>query len=122
IGGILLPMMTVTGVYSSAITNISGALATYTEYISLASNAGTIGMGVAISILSRIKSRFRSKEIIATCAILLAILSYMCGTTDSPIVLICCSFLIGFFKMFPLIEMVLQMMFILSPSGDKGRF
>src|SRR5690606_9108956 len=87
IGGILLPMMTVTGVYSSAITNISGALATYTEYISLASNAGTIGMVVAISSLSRNKSRSRSKEIIATCAILLAILSYMCGTTGSPIVL-----------------------------------
>src|SRR5690606_24329070 len=37
-------------------------------------------------------------------------------------VLVACSFLIGFFKMFPLIEMILPMMFILSPTGDKGRF
>ncbi|HLR49189.1 MAG TPA: hypothetical protein VK076_01290 [Candidatus Sphingobacterium stercoripullorum] len=120
--GILFPVMTVSGVYTSNITDISGALATYTEYISMANNAGAIGMGCAIMILMRIKMRFRTKEIIAGSAIILAILSYMCGTTDSPVVLIVCSLLIGFFKMFPLIEMVLPVMFILSPTGDRGKF
>ena len=44
----------------------------------------------------------------------------MCATTDNPYVLIVCSFLIGFFKMFPMIEMILPVMFILSPTGDRG--
>jgi len=46
----------------------------------------------------------------------------MCATTDNPYVLIVCSFLIGFFKMFPMIEMILPVMFILSPTGDRGKF
>lgn len=119
---ILFPVLTVSGVYTSVITDVSGAMATYTEYISLANNAGTIGMGCAIMILLRVKMRFRTKEIIAGSAIILALTSYMCGTTDSPFVLVACSFLIGFFKMFPLIEMVLPIMFIIAPTGDRGRF
>lgn len=119
---ILFPMMTVSGVYTATITDVSGAFATYTEYIALASNAGTIGMSVAILIILRIKMRFRSKEIIATSAILLAILSYMCATTDDPWVLVACSFLIGFIKMFPMIEMILPVMFIIAPTGDRGKF
>lgn len=119
---VMFPMMTVSGVYTSVITDISGAMATYTEYISFANNAGTIGMGCSIMILMRVKMRFRTKEIIASSAIILAILSYMCGTTDSPIVLIGCSFLIGFIKMFPMIEMLLPVMFIIAPTGDRGKF
>lgn len=119
---IMFPMMTVSGVYASVLTDISGAMATYTEYVSLANNTGPIGMGMAILILMRVKMRFRSKEIITTSAILLAILSYMCGTTDDPLVLVACSFLIGFFKMFAMIEMVLPMMFIIAPTGDRGKF
>lgn len=118
----MFPMMTISGVYTSVLTEVTGALATYSEYVTVANNAGTIGMGVAIVILMRVKMRFRSKEIIAGSAIILATLSVMCATTDNPYVLIVCSFLIGFFKMFPMIEMVLPIMFILSPNGDRGKF
>ncbi|WP_413533542.1 hypothetical protein [Empedobacter brevis] len=119
---ILFPMMSISGVYTSTVTNVSGALATYTEYISLANNAGYIGMGVAFLIIFRVKMRFRSKEIITFCSILLAILSYICGMTDKPWVLVVCSFFIGFIKMFPFIEMVLPLMFVVSPTGDRGKF
>lgn len=118
----LFPMMAIMGVYTGNTTDIAGALATYTEYISLANNATTIGMGVSITIALRIKMRFRSKEIITTSAIILALLSFIIGTTDNPMVVVGGSFFIGFFKMFPIIEMILPVMFILSPSGDKGQF
>lgn len=114
--------MSISGVYTSSATDISGGLAMYNEFISLANNATTIGMGLSMLIALRIKMRFRSKEIITTSTVILAALSVMIATTDSPYVLVACSFLIGFFKMFPLIEMILPMMFILSPTGDKGRF
>jgi len=119
---ILLSTLTISGVYPSVLSDLSGAMATYTEYITLANNAGTIGMGLSILVLMRFKLRFRSKEIIATSAILLAILSYVCGTTDNPWILVICSLLIGFIKMFPMIEMILPMMFIISPTGDRGKF
>jgi len=119
---ILFPMLTISGVYPSILSDTSGAMATYTEYITLANNAGTIGMGISILVLMRFKLRFRSKEIITTSAILLALFSYMCATTDDPFVLTVCSFFIGFIKMFPMIEMILPMMFIISPTGDRGKF
>ena len=119
---ILFPIMSINGVYTSNATDLSGALATYSEYVALANNAGVIGMGVSMVIALRIKMRFRSKEIITVSCIMLALLSYMCGTTENPWVLVAGSFLIGFFKFFPLIEMILPIMFILSPTGDKGRF
>lgn len=119
---ILFPVMSISGVYTSNATDLSGALAMYSEYVSLASNAGFIGMGLSILIAFRIKMRFRSKEIITVGCIVLALLSYICGTTDNPYVLVAGSFLIGFLKLFPLIEMILPVMFILSPTGDRGRF
>jgi hypothetical protein len=119
---ILVPMIAIMGVYTGNATDISGALSMYTEYVSMANNATTIGMGLAIAIALRIKMRFRTKEIVAGCSIILAVLSFMNGTTDNPNFLVIGSLLIGFFKMFPLFEMVLPVMFILSPSGDKGKF
>ncbi|UTA66695.1 hypothetical protein [Emticicia sp. 21SJ11W-3] len=119
---ILFPMMTISGVYPTTLTDVTGAMATYTEYISLANNAGTIGMGVIFPIAMRLKMRFRSKEIITTSAILLAVLSYMCATTDNPLVLIGCSFMIGFIKFLPIIEMILPVMFMIAPTGDRGKF
>lgn len=119
---IMFPLMSVSGVYTGNATDLSGALATYSEFVSMANNAGSIGMGLALLIVFRVKMRFRSKEIIATCSIILALLSYVNGTTDNPYVVVAGSFLIGFFKMFPMIEVVLPMMFILSPTGDRGIF
>ena len=118
----MFPLMTVSGVYTSMVSDISGAMSTYSEYVSLANNSVAIGMGLAILIFMRIKMRFRSKEIVTTCTISLAILSYMCGTTDDPWVLVACSFLIGFFKTFPMFEMVLPLMLIIAPTGDRGKF
>ena len=118
----LFPVLAVMGVYTGSTTSIAGGLGTYTEFISLANNATTIGMAIAITIALRIKMRFRSKEIIATSAIILSIVSILIATTQNPLVVVFGSFLIGFFKMFPIIEMVLPVMFILSPSGDKGQF
>lgn len=119
---ILFPMISVMGVYAGNTSDIAGALAIYPEYISLANNATTIGMGIALLIIFRVKKRFRSKEIITGSALILALLSYMNGTTDNAYVLVTGSFLIGFFKMFPLIEMIIPVLYIITPTNDRGRF
>ncbi|MCG2793665.1 MAG: MFS transporter [Weeksellaceae bacterium] len=117
----LLPLIAVNGIYSSNMTDFSGAFSTYSEYISLANNATPIGMGVAGTLIMRVKMRFRSKEIIIVCSVLMACISYVIGTTDNILVVIAGSFFIGFFKMFAYMEMMLPVMFILSPTGERGR-
>jgi len=52
---ILFPMLSISGVYSSVLTEISGAMATYNDYISMANNAGSIGMGLSFLVLLRFK-------------------------------------------------------------------
>jgi len=118
----LFTMIAVSGVYTGIASEISSAKGFYGEFIGLANNAGSIGMAIALAIILRVKMRFRSKEIITTSAIALAVLSYLCTQGSNPWLLVACSFFIGFFKMFPLIEMVLPVMFILSPTGDRGKF
>ncbi|MEI6866299.1 hypothetical protein [Flavicella sp.] len=118
----ICPILAISGVYSNNILDVTRGLATYTEYILLANNATTIGMGIAIIIVLRIKTRFRSKEIITASTIALAFLSYTIGATDNPLVVVIGSFFIGFFKMFPMIEMILPLMFIITPKGERGKF
>ncbi|MCG2793664.1 MAG: MFS transporter [Weeksellaceae bacterium] len=117
----LFPLIAMNGVYTSNMTDISGALATYAEYISMANNATAIGMGVAGTIVMRVKMRFRSKEILVFCTTALAGICYLIGTTDNILVVVIGSFFIGFFKMFAFMEMMLPVMFILSPTGERGR-
>ncbi|WP_019947678.1 MFS transporter [Hymenobacter aerophilus] len=119
---ILPPLAIVSGVYATNISDTASALGVYTDYIAAANNAVTIGMGLAISIIMRVKMRFRSKEILVGCSIIVALLLLLNGTTDNPHVLIVGSLLIGFFKMFALMEMILPVLFILSPQGERGQF
>src|SRR5690625_7834324 len=93
----LFPVLAVMGVYTGSTTSIAGGLGTYTEFISLANNATTIGMAIAITIALRIKMRFRSKEIIATSAIILAVVSILIATTQNPLGVVIGSFIISFF-------------------------
>ena len=118
----LLPILAVTGVYSGSISDTIGAFGTYSEIISMANNATTIGMGMGMIIVFRIKTRFRSIEIITGSAIILAVLSIMIATANNPQIVVVGSFLIGFFKVFPMIEMIIPVMFMISPKGDRGKF
>ncbi|MFL9833674.1 MFS transporter [Chryseobacterium terrae] len=119
---ILLPTLSISGVYTSNATDIAGSMAVYSEYIALANNASSIGMGLSILIVMRIKMRFRTKELITGSAIILSFLSFVCGTTESPYVLVAASFLIGFFKIFIMIELIMPIMFMIAPNGERGKF
>ncbi len=92
------------------------------EYFVWASFASSIGMGVALPLVMRVKMRFRSKEIMITTLVLMALFSVIIGTTDSPQVFVATSFFFGFIKMFGMLEIVLPVMFIISPKGVKAQF
>jgi len=119
---VLFPIMTISGVYTGNAAELSGALAAYTEFVSLANNAVAIGMAMGLLVVLRVRMRFKSQEILIFCSIILAALSYMNATTDNPYIIVAGSFLIGFFKLFPMIDMITAFMVTLSPNGDRGRF
>jgi len=118
----LLIILPVSGIYIGNISDMTGSLGSLAEEISMASNAGTIGMAVVFPLLLRTKAYFRSKELITGSLLLMAMFNMVCGTTDNTSLLLISSFLIGFLKMFAMIEVLLPVMFMLSPNGDRGRF
>lgn len=117
----MLVISCASSIYLGNYLDIVGAQAAYTEVAMMANNAMTVGMGVSMLLGFRIKLRFKSRQILSVSLIILAALSYICATTDSSAVLILCSLLIGFFKMAANLEMFLPLMFVISPSGDRGK-
>ncbi|MGV8944946.1 MAG: MFS transporter [Lutibacter sp.] len=118
----LLPILVVSGIYTGNLSFMVGSLGTQNEWIVFANYAGVVGMGVSLPIIFRYKLRFHTKFLMVRTLIFLALASFMLGTTDHNIVMVSCAFFIGFLKMFALIELIMPVMFILSPKGDRPRF
>src|SRR5690606_20037829 len=92
------------------------------DYLMMANFASFIGMATAMPLVLRVKMRFRTKEIMVTSLSVSALLSFVIGTTNVPEIIIASSFIMGFFKMFMMMEFILPLMFILSPDGKRGKF
>ena len=99
-----------------------GSTGLMTEYFSWANYATSIGMAVAIPLIIRIKSRFRSKEIMVGSLVIMAFLSFVIATTQSPEVVVVSSLIFGMAKMVSMIEVIIPLMFIISPTGERGKF
>lgn len=118
----LFPILFVSGIYASNSSQMISDLGILPEHISMARYAMYIGMGVILPLMGRIKTYLRSKEMMITCLSMLALLSIVCATTSSPYVLIFSSFFIGIFKLLALLDVVMIVMVIISPSGERGMF
>ncbi|MCZ2101035.1 MAG: hypothetical protein LC107_05805 [Chitinophagales bacterium] len=118
----LFPIMTISGVFTGNMTDLSGYFGSYSEHIQMANNAISIGMALSLAIVMRVKMRFRSKEIVVGSTLMMAALVGICAVTSNIYIYIGANFLIGFLKMFPLLEVIIPVMFMLSPKGDKSRF
>ncbi|SKB71595.1 hypothetical protein SAMN05660776_2667 [Salegentibacter holothuriorum] len=118
----LLPILVVSGIYTGNLSYMVGSLGTHNEWIVFANYAGVVGMGVSLPIIFRYKLRFHTKFLMVRTLLFLAIASFMIGTTDNNLVIVSSAFFIGFLKMFALIELIMPVMFIISPKGNRPRF
>lgn len=114
--------LAISGVYTTNISYMVGQSGNQSDFYMWAYYANSIGMGVAMPLLVRVKSRFRTKEIVSGALVILAFCSFVIGTTTQPYVVVLCSLFMGFVKMFGSIEMLLVLMFLLSKDGNRGRF
>ncbi|GAA4786723.1 MFS transporter [Olivibacter ginsenosidimutans] len=117
-----LPLLTVSGIYTANISDMYSGLGTLAETLTFANYASTVGMMVGIGVVLKIKPYFKSKVILLITFIGLGLLSLIIGYTEIPEVIMLCSLLLGFIKIFGMIELVSPIMFIISPKGDRGAF
>ena len=117
----LIPSFTISGIYLPNTQYMLSAIGSMAEHMSMANYATNIGMSVAFPLVLRILHRFRKKQILITALFVCAVFSFICGTTDNANVLIICSLLIGFSKMFAAVISVLPIFGFISKKGNKAR-
>lgn len=110
------------GVYVGNISYMVGSTGMPSEYFVWANYAGIIGMGAAMPIILRMKFRYKIRDKVTVIFILLAVLSYVNGTTDKPLLIVANSVIIGFLKMIVMLEFIIPIMFMISKVGDRGKF
>ncbi len=119
---LIIPLLAVSGVYTGNLSYMVGSLGTQNSWLIFANYATIIGMGSSLPLVLRFKLRFRLKYTMVRSYLFLAILMMMIGTTDSNLIIVICSFLVGFFRIFALIELVFPLLFIISKDGNRQRF
>lgn len=124
---LILLVLTVTvlsanGLYTANMTDMVGGLGTMTEYLTMANFAATIGMPAVFPLLFQVKGRFTTRQILLVSLSAMVLLTVFCGLTTSPELLILANFLIGGCKMFAMIEVIIPVMGLVSPTGDRARF
>lgn len=117
-----IPILGISGVYSTNIGDMLGSQGMLTEDLMMASYASAIGMALVFPLALRTKQFFRSKHILIVTLSSLILLSFICATTDHAWVLIGANTLMGMIKAFAMMEVILPIMFIISPTGDRPKF
>ncbi|MBP0613406.1 MFS transporter [Chryseobacterium sp. cx-311] len=115
-------IMSINPVNTGNISLMVGDLGTLPDFMMMANFASFIGMATSMPLVLRVKMRFRTKEIMTVSLAVTAVLSFVIGTTHGSEIIVASSFLMGFFKMFMMMEFILPLMFILSPDGKRGKF
>ena len=116
----LVVLLLVNPIYSANVGLMVGGTGIISEYFMWGIFAQTIGMGGGLPFIMRFKMRFRSKELMITSLVVMAIMSVVIATTRLAEVIVGACLIFGFFKMFAMAEIVLPMRGIIG--SDNGRF
>lgn len=119
---VLIPVMLINGAYTGSNVDISGALGVLSEDINMAYFAASAGMAMAYPIIPIIKPVATTKTIILVVLFCQFVLSCICAVTTSMEIITVCSFFIGYFKAFTLIEIIAIIMPFFSPSNTRNEF
>lgn len=117
-----IPLLTVNGIYSSNINDMMSGMGILSEDLMMANYAASIGMGVVLPLVMKLKQRFKSRHLLLSSFSVLALLGYICANTDNVSVLVGANFLMGIFKLVGMVELILPIMFMISPTGDRAKF
>lgn len=117
-----VPILGISGIYNTNIGDMLGSQGMLTEDLMMASYASAIGMAIVFPLALRMKQFFRTRHILMVTLSSLILLSYICATTDHAWILVGANTLMGMLKAFAMMEVILPIMFIISPTGDRPKF
>jgi DHA2 family multidrug resistance protein len=110
------------GIYTGNISVMYPDLGAMSEHLSFANNATTIGMTLAIPLISNVIKHFRFKEIVVGSLSVVAVLSLVISQTENPYQIMVLSLVMGFIKYFALIVFILPVMKMVSPKMERAKF
>ena len=120
--GLLLPLLTLGGLYTPSIPDMVGDLGTLSEYFLLANYFATIGTVVGFTLVMRVLMWQPPKYVLLFGFSGLLLVHLGCALTSSPAVIVGLNFLSGVFKIVAMFVLILPLMRIMSPSGDRAQF
>ena len=111
---ILVPCLTVGGVYGSITSEIVGGRGIRSDDVQMASYCLTVGMAAFGPFMARVARINRHRALTLICFALLILLSFIVRRTDEVVLLWTCSVAIGFLRMTALIVNLLGMLSYIS--------
>lgn len=114
--------MLLNGAYIGSSIDISSTLGVLKEDITMAYYAASAGMAAAYPMVPKMRTLLSTKSILLMDLMLQVGLSLICANTSLMGVIITCSFLIGFLKAFVMMELILMLRPIFSPSNERSEF
>lgn len=119
---VMLPVVLINGAYTGDITEVSGTLGVLSEDIRMAYYATSVGMAVAYPLIPKIRPVVTTKTVLLVDLLMQAILSLICAKVNQIDIVIACSFFIGFFKGFAMMEIIFMIRPFFSPNNVRSEF
>lgn len=119
---IMLPVALINGAYTGDITEVSGTLGVLSEDIRMAYYATSVGMAVSYPLIPKIRGVITTKTALLIVLLMQAILSFICAKVEQIDIVIICSFFIGFFKGFAMLEVIIMIKPFFSPLNVRSEF
>lgn len=119
---IMLPVVLINGAYTGDITEVSGTLGVLSEDIRMAYYATSVGMAVSYPFIPKVRAVVTTKTSLLINLLMQAILSFICAKVDQIDIIIICSFFIGFFKGFAMLEIIIMIRPFFSPANIRSEF
>lgn len=119
---IMLPVVLINGAYTGDITEVSGTLGVLSEDIRMAYYATSVGMAVSYPLIPKVRPVITTKTALLIVLLMQAVLSFVCAKVEQIDLVIICSFFIGFFKGFAMLEIIIMIRPFFSPANIRSEF
>lgn len=119
---LLVPVLTLGGIYTPNVGDMVGGLGTLSEYLTLANYLAIVGTAVGFTVGMRFLMWLPSKYLLLLSLGGQLLVHVLCATTASPVLLVGLSFVSGFCKILAMLVLVLPLMPLISPQGHRPTF
>src|SRR5277367_1812643 len=118
---ILISLSLNNGISATASGYIAGSLNSIPADVTMASYTQTIGLICGLPLFIRLHLLLPGKAILVPAFLLLMITNLAFSYTDEPLILVMGSFVFGFVRIIALLELLMQLVPILMPKGERYR-